>query len=127
MAATPLSRYEHDLSQPDFEEDTAQRIAVENLQRLYDELTAVKAPEHNFLQRIGLQKIPPKKPVQGLYFWGGVGRGKTYLVDTFFECLPFEDKLRMHFHRFMLRIHLERKQQKDQSDPLVIILSLIHI
>ena len=121
MVATPLSRYEQDLSQPDFEEDAAQRLAVENLQRLYDELIVVKDPQVSFLQRIGLQKRSPKKPVQGLYFWGGVGRGKTYLVDTFFECLPFEEKLRMHFHRFMHRIHLERKQQQDQSDPLVII------
>jgi len=62
-----------------------------------------------------------KTPVQGLYFWGGVGRGKTYLVDTFYDCLPFENKLRMHFHRFMHRVHSERKQLKDQADPLVIV------
>ena len=47
--------------------------------------------------------------MKGLYFWGGVGRGKTYLVDTFFESLPFEQKVRTHFHRFMKRVHEELK------------------
>lgn len=121
MADTPLSRYQHDLTNPEFEEDAAQRLAVENLQRLYDELIEYKQPKQSFLSRIGLSAKQSQRPVQGLYFWGGVGRGKTYLVDAFFECLPFEQKLRMHFHRFMHRVHLERKQQKDQSDPLVLI------
>jgi cell division protein ZapE len=50
--------------------------------------------------------------------WGGVGRGKTYLMDTFFESLPFQDKLRLHFHRFMRRVHQELRALKDQKDPL---------
>ena len=53
--------------------------------------------------------------VKGLYFWGGVGRGKTYLVDTFFEALPFEDKMRTHFHRFMKRVHEEMKNLKGDD------------
>lgn len=114
----PLSRYEQDLKNPEFLEDAAQRHAVENLQRLYNDLVAPRPPE-GLLTRLGFKKKAPIKPVQGLYLWGGVGRGKTYLVDTFFELLPFEDKLRMHFHRFMHRVHAERKQQSDQSDPLV--------
>ncbi|MCL4121544.1 UNVERIFIED_CONTAM: hypothetical protein GTU68_001351 [Idotea baltica] len=121
MADTPLSRYEQDLKNPEFEADDAQRLAVENLQRLYDELVNSETPKQSLLSRIGLSSKKTHRPVQGLYFWGGVGRGKTYLVDTFFECLPFEQKLRMHFHRFMHRVHAERKQQKDQSDPLVLI------
>ncbi len=59
--------------------------------------------------------------VQGLYFWGGVGRGKTYLMDTFFEALPFERKMRAHFHRFMQRIHRELKMMGGQKDPLLLI------
>jgi len=121
MADTPLSRYQADLLKPDFEADAAQELAVENLQRLYDELISSKPAEVGFLTKIGLKKAAPKRPIQGLYFWGGVGRGKTYLVDTFFDCLPFEQKLRMHFHRFMHRVHLERKQLREQADPLVII------
>jgi cell division protein ZapE len=56
-----------------------------------------------------------------LYFWGGVGRGKTYLVDTFFDSLPFEEKMRVHFHRFMHRVHQELKLLAGKSDPLKII------
>ncbi|MDE0841168.1 MAG: cell division protein ZapE, partial [Porticoccaceae bacterium] len=55
---------------------------------------------------------------QGLYFWGGVGRGKTYLMDNFYDCLPFSDKMRVHFHRFMRRIHSELRQLKGQVNPL---------
>ncbi len=121
MGHTPLSRYQEDLEKPDFEADPAQQLAVENLQRLYDDLVNFKPEPVSFFSKIGLKKDKPQRPVQGLYFWGGVGRGKTYLVDTFFDCLPFEQKRRMHFHRFMHRVHAERKQLRHQSDPLVII------
>lgn len=118
---TPLSRYKKDLEKPEFEKDDAQQLAVNHLQRLFDDLVGQKAIKPSFFQRFGLIAEPRKQPVQGLYFWGGVGRGKTYLVDMFFDCLPFEQKLRMHFHRFMHRVHLERKELKDEKDPLVII------
>ena len=121
QADTPLSRYQLDLTRPDFEKDPAQQLAVENLQRLYDELLTVKPQKSSLFQRLGLTEREAVRPVQGVYFWGGVGRGKTYLVDTFFDCLPFENKLRMHFHRFMHRIHNERKELRDQADPLAII------
>lgn len=121
MSNTPLSRYQKDLERPDFEPDAAQQLAVENLQRLYDDLISQKPVKKSFFQKLGLGGEEPKEVVQGLYFWGGVGRGKTYLVDTFFECLPFDQKLRMHFHRFMQRVHTERKQLKDQAEPLDII------
>lgn len=121
MDDTPLLRYQQDLQKPDFEEDAAQLLAVENLQRLYQELLSTDKTKQSFWNRLGFGDKPKHRPVQGLYFWGGVGRGKTYLADTFFECLPFEEKLRMHFHRFMNRVHAERKQLKDQVDPLVII------
>ena len=121
MVNTPLARYKRDLESPEFEKDEAQMLAVENLQRLFDELIAKKKKKPNLIQRLGLFADDPEPPVQGLYFWGGVGRGKTYLVDTFFDCLPFEKKLRMHFHRFMRRVHDERKHLRHEEDPLVII------
>ncbi|MCY1503390.1 Cell division protein ZapE [compost metagenome] len=59
--------------------------------------------------------------MRGLYFWGGVGRGKTYLVDTFYDALPFKQKMRTHFHRFMKRVHEEMKTLKGEKNPLTII------
>ncbi|SLM61502.1 ATPase, AFG1 family [Dickeya aquatica] len=64
------------------------------------------------------QKETTPAPVQGLYMWGGVGRGKTWLMDLFFQSLPSERKLRLHFHRFMLRVHEELNQLQGQENPL---------
>lgn len=119
---TPWEKYQEDLSLIDFQYDPAQENAVKELQRLYDELTQ---PKKKRTWRVTLKskfgrKIT-KPSIQGIYFWGGVGRGKTYLVDTFYECLPFEKKMRVHFHRFMHRIHKELKQLSNQQDPLKII------
>ena len=61
------------------------------------------------------------EPEIGLYFWGGVGRGKTYLVDTFYDCLPFERKMRVHFHRFMQRVHSELNSLEGEKNPLEIV------
>ena len=64
-------------------------------------------------------RLRPRAPATtGLYLWGGVGRGKTYLVDLFFECLPFAAKHRMHFHRFMLRVHGELTELQGAPNPL---------
>lgn len=119
---TPLSRYQQDLLRPDFKEDAAQRMAVEKLQIVFDALVA----RHNAENKSFIKKIVGKlsgqpsasEKVQGLYFWGGVGRGKTYLMDTFFECLPFEQKLRSHFHRFMQYVHQQLKRLDGQKNPL---------
>lgn len=121
MISMPLAHYQKDLQNPEFQPDAAQQFAVENLQRLWDELVDQPETKVGFFEKIGLSSAKPKTPIKGLYFWGGVGRGKTYLVDTFYELLPFEQKLRMHFHRFMQRVHAERKELRDQADPLEII------
>jgi cell division protein ZapE len=116
---SPWQKYQQDLQADDFQHDSAQENAVKELQRLYEELTH---PEKKLTWRVKLQskfgKGMLKPSIQGLYFWGGVGRGKTYLVDTFYECLPFERKLRIHFHRFMHRVHQELKELEGKSDPL---------
>uniref|UniRef100_A0A486XR08 Cell division protein ZapE n=1 Tax=Rheinheimera sp. BAL341 TaxID=1708203 RepID=A0A486XR08_9GAMM len=114
---TPLQKYQHDLSQSGFQYDAAQEFAVTQLQRLYDDILQIKSiNSRRWLSWLG--KIKPQSPVKGLYFWGGVGRGKTYLVDTFYECLPTQRKMRIHFHRFMHRVHEELKLLKGVSDPL---------
>lgn len=114
---TPIERYKNDLEREDFSYDEAQEHAVKQLQRLYDDL--LKWQENK--QRSLLKRLfsKPPTPPKGLYFWGGVGRGKTYLVDTFYETLPIKNKWRLHFHRFMQRVHSELKQLQQKSDPLI--------
>ena len=117
ISMAPLQRYQQDLLRPDFVADPAQKMAVEHLQRLYDELV-VRSEKSGLLSGLFRRK---KEPCKGLYFWGGVGRGKTYLMDTFFESLPFDKKMRLHFHRFMRRVHQEIRTLKDQDNPLDIV------
>jgi len=125
MMMSPIRRYEEDLLRADFEPDAAQRKAVEHLQVLFEQLSKRHEKRE---QRSGLAGIfsrllgaGSEPPIRGLYFWGGVGRGKTYLMDMFFEALPFERKMRTHFHRFMRRVHKELKALKDQPDPLKVV------
>jgi len=125
---TPTERYQADLNRRDFSHDPAQAEAVAHLQRVYQELLetadATRIESGGWRRWLGLQRPhAPVTGVQGLYFWGGVGRGKTYLVDTFFECLPFERKKRTHFHRFMQKVHQELKSLQDERDPLQIVAS----
>ena len=115
---TPLERYQADLKRPDFFHDAAQENAVRHLQRLYDELVAESKASGLLGKLFGKKR---QGPIKGIYFWGGVGRGKTYLVDTFFDALPFEQKMRTHFHRFMKRVHEEMKTLKGEKNPLTII------
>ena len=134
----PLERYRADLKRDDFQYDAAQETAVQHLQRLYDELVAApttvpkalvankgfKARMAGLMGKKASSSDEPELPaVRGLYFWGGVGRGKTYLVDTFYEALPFPDKMRTHFHRFMQRVHNELAHYKGEKNPLTLIAS----
>ena len=134
--ATPMERYCTDLERDDFQYDSAQEEAVRHLQRLYDELVAAPTTMPKALiankgfkakvaglmgKKISSNREPVLPRVKGLYFWGGVGRGKTYLVDTFYESLPFPDKMRTHFHRFMQRVHNELTHYKGEKNPLTLI------
>jgi len=122
---SPIEKYKQDLTRDDFLFDAAQEHAVTHLQRLYEDLQKKPIAVSGFKKVLNRWKKvymkPEVKPIQGLYFWGGVGRGKTYLVDTFYDCLPFTNKSRVHFHRFMHRVHDELKLLTGQSDPLKII------
>ncbi len=122
---TPLERYQADLCKPGFSRDPAQAMAVQHLQQLFDELIAAEAAgeKASLLSSVlaGFRRDRKKEPVRGLYFWGGVGRGKTYLMDTFYDTLPFERKMRAHFHRFMQRVHRELKMLAGEKNPLQIV------
>lgn len=120
-ALSPLQRYQRDLQRPDFAADSAQAHAVALLQDLYERLIAEQAQEKQWSSRLKAVLGAKRPPQRGLYFWGGVGRGKTYLVDTFFDSLPFERKLRVHFHRFMQRVHSELTDLAGAKNPLEIV------
>lgn len=124
IVMTPKQRYEQDLKRSDFQQDEAQAMAVNALDNLYHQLidylnTPVVKPSR-WQKLLGKKEEKPQLP-KGLYFWGGVGRGKTYLMDTFFDALPTDKKMRVHFHRFMYRVHDELKLLDDVSDPLELI------
>lgn len=112
---SPWGRYQADLQQPGFSRDPAQEAAVRQLQDLFERLLAREARGGGWLRRLRRERPQPER---GLYMWGGVGRGKTYLMDTFFDCLPAEGKMRVHFHRFMQRVHAELKQLAGEKNPL---------
>ncbi len=97
--------------------DDLQLAAVACLDDLRNRLLAPRHPSVRFR----LFRVNPKPRVRGLYIWGGVGRGKTFLMDLFFESLPFRDKARMHFHHFMRQVHADLARHKGQSDPLTLI------
>lgn len=114
---TPLQRYQSDIDKNIIQKDDIQWLAVQKIQRLYDELNK-QEDNHGFIASLFKSK---KKAVRGLYLWGGTGRGKTYLVDSFYECLLDNKKHRVHFHRFMLEIHQQLKNLPKTPNPLEII------
>lgn len=116
---SPTARYERDVAQGILFEDSAQAEAIVHFQRLYDELLAREGVESTRLGRLKLSLgRGAVAPVKGLYVYGGVGRGKTYMMDVFFESLPLKRKMRTHFHRFMQRVHAELQSLKKQKNPL---------
>ncbi|WP_421300691.1 cell division protein ZapE [Aeromonas veronii] len=120
---TPQQKYQQDLLRPGFVADPAQGMAISRLERLYQDLLRRPTPTRSRGLLGWLQKPKAPEPVLGIYMWGGVGRGKTWLMDTFFDSLPGTRKMRSHFHRFMHRIHDELQGLSGQSDPLKLVAS----
>jgi cell division protein ZapE len=94
--------------------DPAQLMAAMRLQQFYDELVAFKAARRTRLRKL---LVRPELP-RGVWFWGGVGRGKSFLMDCFFEAVPYQRKRRVHFHAFMREIHERLQALKNEADPL---------
>jgi cell division protein ZapE len=115
---SPHERYQRDLNQGLLSPDTAQASAVEALEGVYDALLARRKMQDRHLPLLRRVFRDSPAPVKGLYLWGGVGRGKTYLMDLFYQCLPEERKMRRHFHRFMLMVHRQLNEQQKQKNPL---------
>ncbi|URR13501.1 cell division protein ZapE [Citrobacter portucalensis] len=125
---SPTSSYQQALNDGSHQPDNVQLEAVNRLETIFQALTtpARPAPQESglmarFGKLLGKRESPINAPVRGLYMWGGVGRGKTWLMDLFYHSLPGERKQRLHFHRFMLRVHEELTALQGQSDPLEII------
>lgn len=110
----PTQRYQHLLKTNKLRPDPNQAQVVSQLQRLYDDL--LSKPPRGWRQRL---RAPA--PIQGIYLWGGVGIGKTFLMDMLFHCLPPERKLRLHFHRFMRQIHQQLRTLQGKKNPLRVI------
>jgi len=94
--------------------DPSQRAATARLDKLVDELEAFKVARQSTLKRL---LLPPDVP-RGVYLWGGVGRGKSLMMDAFFGEVKIRRKTRVHFHAFMRDVHAELAKLKDVEDPL---------
>ncbi|TYT26552.1 AFG1 family ATPase [Luteimonas viscosa] len=136
-AETPSQRYRAGVERGDWQDDPAQQPALHALDRLHDALLQ-PGPRVGLFDRLRGREPPPAP--DGLYLWGGVGRGKTFLVDLFYAGLPLPEirgealaggrttaaapgKRRTHFHRFMRRVHEQLRTHSGERDPLATIAS----
>jgi cell division protein ZapE len=106
--------YEHALDQRGYRSDQAQSRAVDRLQKSYDDWVAFKAQRSSKLKRLISRPEVPR----GVYMWGGVGRGKSFLMDSFYSVVPVVRKTRLHFHEFMRDVHRQLDELKGVADPL---------
>ncbi|PIQ43513.1 MAG: cell division protein ZapE [Gammaproteobacteria bacterium CG11_big_fil_rev_8_21_14_0_20_46_22] len=109
MSAVLLTQYKAAVSAGHIQEDAAQLQAIAELDKLLEALNT--APKKSWWS------MAKASPVKGLYLWGNVGTGKTYVMDAFFGALTLP-KLRLHFHRFMKRVHDELKTLQGESNPV---------
>ncbi|MFT5720469.1 MAG: cell division protein ZapE [Motiliproteus sp.] len=108
---TLQARYDALTLRPDFAADPAQQQAIEALEALSERICTP------------VRRFQKQQPARGLWLWGPVGRGKTLLMDLFFESLPEANKQRLHFHHFMSRIHQDLNRLAGHKDPLALVAS----
>ncbi len=109
----PASAWQKKIHSGSLEHDPAQAPIVDALQTLYQQLTV----KTTFIERLKGRQTTP----EGIYIWGDVGRGKTMLMDLFYDSLPAKTATRLHFHRFMQQVHQGLQQHQQQQNPLTII------
>jgi cell division protein ZapE len=112
-----LTAFEQALAARGFEADASQREAAQRLERLYQEWVDYKARRSNAVTRLLVRPPIPR----GVYLWGGVGRGKSFLMDAFYGAVPVVRKLRTHFHELMREVHRQMAEVKGEVDPLSLV------
>ena len=112
--ASVLELYQEALKKRGFDADDSQHAAVLRLQQLYEEWSEYKRRRGTALRRLVVRPPLPR----GVYLWGDVGRGKTFLMDSFYRCLPLVRRRRVHFHHFMRDVHREMDELKGTAEPL---------
>ncbi|MDH5425472.1 MAG: cell division protein ZapE [Gammaproteobacteria bacterium] len=115
---TPLARYQQLLAANELSHDRGQEKVITAFNALY---LQVNKASPGFLSRFVKRLIFKPRPVKGLYLWGGVGRGKTWMMDLFYDSLDIQNKYRQHFHRYIHEIHEQLEQYKGQKKPLALI------
>ncbi|MGE8685390.1 MAG: cell division protein ZapE [Acinetobacter sp.] len=118
---SPAERYAQALASGQFLPDQEQAQAVHELDRVWQELIQRFKASKKAFRRFRRQTAP-----KGVYMWGGVGRGKTWLMDQFYESVPFRRKTRMHFHHFMQYVHRELNKLSGQRNPLEMVADQIY-
>ena len=116
-AMTPLASYRAYLKNNGFSADPGQAAAARQLDAVYHACVKRRSRRFGLLSRL-LGRAGNCDPARGLYLWGGVGRGKTFLMDMFYDTLPLPNKLRLHFHRFMQRVHDDLHSLGAGPDPI---------
>ncbi len=106
--------YEHTLAERGFHSDAAQQRAVDRLQQAYEQWVHFKGRRSSTFKRLINRPDVPR----GVYMWGGVGRGKSFLMDSFYSVVPLVRKTRLHFHEFMRDVHRQLDELKGVADPL---------
>lgn len=113
---TPIEYYQEQCKKGQIVEDIQQLKVLDYLQKIHGDLIREQRKRVKFFSALRKPKL-----IQGLYIWGGVGIGKTFLMDCFYHCLPFPEKKRQHFHQFMQWIHQQLKLHQGKKDPIEVI------
>jgi cell division protein ZapE len=115
--------YAQQLSERGFRSDPVQAAVVDRLDDLRQRLIAAREVDASIVRRwfSALSSKAAAEPIRGIYLWGGVGRGKTWMMDLFYQSLPFPERRRRHFHRFMHDVHAELKALNERQAPLEVV------